>query len=92
MWLFATERVRPLAHGQEGPDKQGRKVERDVRRKCRHGEERECMFMIERSPGDHDGTTWEGDRVTRCVRDRRYPRDIEIDVWMDGDDSCVPDA
>ena len=30
---------------------------------------RECMFVIERSPGDRDGTTWVGDRVTRCVRD-----------------------
>ena len=29
---------------------------------------RECMFVIERSPGDRDGTTWVGDRVTRCVR------------------------
>ena len=43
---------------------------------------RECMFVIERSPRDRDGTTWVGDRVTRCVCDRRYPRDIEIDVWM----------
>ena len=34
---------------------------------------RECMFVTERSPGDCDGTTWVGDRVTRCVRDRRYP-------------------
>ena len=33
----------------------------------------ECMFVIERSPGDRDVTTWVGDRVTRCVRDRRYP-------------------
>ena len=53
---------------------------------------RECMFVIERSPGDRDGTTWVGDRVTRCVRDRRCPRDIEIDVWMEGDNTCVPDG
>ena len=82
MWLCATERARPLAHGQEGSDKQGREVERDVRRKCRHGEE-ECMFVIERSPGDRDGTTWVGDRVTRCVRDRRYPERYR-DRRMDG--------
>ena len=48
------------------------KFERDVWRKCRHGEDR-CMFVIERSLGDRDGTTWVGDRVTRCVRDRRCP-------------------
>jgi hypothetical protein len=53
---------------------------------------RECMFVIERSPGDRDGTTWVGDRVTRCVHDRRYPRDTEIDVWMEGDNTCVPDG
>ena len=53
---------------------------------------RECMFVIERSPRDRDGTTRVGDRVTRCVRDRRYPRDIEIDVWMEGDNTCVPDS
>lgn len=53
---------------------------------------RECMFVIERSPGDRDGTTWVGDRVTRCVRDIRYPRDIKIDVWMEGDNTCVPDG
>ena len=38
--MFGTERARPLARGQEGSDKQGREVERDVQRKCRHGEER----------------------------------------------------
>ena len=80
MWLFATERARPLARGQEGSDKQGREVERDVRRKCKHGEE---MFVIERSPGDRDGTTWVGDRVTRCVLDRRYPERYR-DRRMDG--------
>ena len=53
---------------------------------------RECMFVIERSPGDRDGTTWVGDRVTRCVRDRDAPRDIEVDVWMEGDNTCVPDG
>ena len=54
---------------------------------------RECMFVIERSPGDLDGTTWVGDQVTRCVRDRRYLRDIEIDVWiMEGDNTCVPNG
>ena len=83
MWLFATERARPLARGQEGSDKQGREVERDVQRKCRHGEERECMFVIKRSPGDRDGTTWVGDRVTRCVRDRRCPERYR-DRRMDG--------
>ena len=44
---------------------------------------RECMLFIERSPGDRDGTTWVGDRVTRCVHDRRYPeryRDRRMDV------------
>ena len=40
VWLFGTEKGRPLARGEEGSDKQGREVERDVRRKCRHGEER----------------------------------------------------
>ena len=40
VWLFGTKRGRPLARGQEGSDKQGREVERDVWRKCRHGEER----------------------------------------------------
>ena len=95
MWLFATERARPLARGQEGSDKQGREVERDVRRKCKgersretYGENvdigrRHCMFVIERSPGDRDGTTWVGDRVTRCVRDRRYPERYR-DRLMDG--------
>ena len=34
------QRERPLACGQERSDKQGREVERDVWRKCRHGEER----------------------------------------------------
>ena len=49
------------------------------------------MFVIERSPGDRDGTTWVGDRVTRCVREDT-PRDIEIDVQMEGDNTCVPDG
>ena len=54
---------------------------------------RECMFVIERSPGDRDGTTWVGDRVTRCVCTiEDAPRDIEIDVWMEGDNTCVPDG
>ena len=44
---------------------------------------RECMFVIERSTGDHDGTTWVGDRVTRCVRDRRYSKRYR-DRRMDG--------
>ena len=44
---------------------------------------REYMFFIERSPGDHDGTTWVGDRVTRCVRDRKYPERYR-DRRMDG--------
>ncbi len=35
---------------------------------------RECMFVIERSPGDRDGTTWVGDQW-RCVRDRKMPRE-----------------
>ena len=82
MWLFATERARPLARGQEGSDKQGREVERDVQRKCRHGEERVYVCHRE-TPGDRDGTTWVGDRVTRCVRDRRYPERYR-DRRMDG--------
>ena len=82
MWLFAIERARPLARGQEGSDKQGREVERDVRRKCDMGR-RECMFVIERSPGDRDGTTWVGDRVTRCVHDTRWPERYR-DRRMDG--------
>ena len=41
------------------------------------------MFVIERSPGDRDGTTWVGDRVTRCVRDRRCPERYR-DRRMDG--------
>ena len=53
---------------------------------------RECMFVIERSPGDRDETTWVGDRVTRCVRDRRYPERYEIYVWMEADNMCVPDG
>ena len=43
----------------------------------------QCMFVIERSPGDRDGTTWVGDRVTRCVRDIRYPERYQ-DRRMDG--------
>ena len=53
---------------------------------------RECMFVIERSPGDRDGTTWVGDRVTRWCAIEYTPRDIEIDVWMEGDNTCVPDG
>ena len=44
---------------------------------------RVCVFVTERSSGDRDGTTWVGDRVTRCVRDRRYPK-IYWDRCMDG--------
>ena len=44
---------------------------------------RGCMFVIERSPGDRDGTTSVGDRVTRCVRDRRYHKRYR-DRRMDG--------
>ena len=44
---------------------------------------RECMFVIERSPRDCDGTTWVGDQVKSCVRDRRYP-EIYRDRRMDG--------
>ena len=50
------------------------------------------MFVIERSPGDRDGTTWVGDRVTRWCAIEYTPRDIEIDVWMEGDNTCVPDG
>ena len=71
-----------LARGQEGSDKQGREVERDVRRKCRHGEERVYVCHSE-IPGDRDGTTWVGDRVTRCVRNRRCPERYR-DRRMDG--------
>ena len=46
--MFTTERARPLARGQEGSDKQGREVEGDVRRKCRHGEER--VYVCHRDP------------------------------------------
>ena len=80
--MFATERERPLARGQEGSDKQGREVERDVGENADMGR-RECMFVIERSPRDRDGTTWVGDRVTRCVRDRRCPERYR-DRRMDG--------
>ena len=82
MWLFGTERARPLARGQEGSAKQGREVERDVRRKYRHGEERVYVCHKE-ILGDRDGTTWVGDRVTRCVRDRRYLERYQ-DRRMDG--------
>ena len=82
MWLFGTKRARPVARGQEGSDKQGREVERDVRENADIGR-RESMFVIERSPGDRDGTTWVGDRVTRCVRDRRFPERYR-DRRMDG--------
>ena len=44
---------------------------------------REYMFVTKRSLGDRDGTTWVGDRVTRCVRDRRYPERYR-DRRMDG--------
>ena len=44
---------------------------------------RECMFVIERSPGDRDGTRWVGDRVTRSVHDRRYLKRYR-DRCMDG--------
>ena len=80
MWLFATERARPLARGQEGSDKQGREVEES------YGENadmwrRECMFVIERSPRDRDGTTWVGNRVS--MSDRRCPERYR-DRRMDG--------
>ena len=51
-----------------------------------------CVFVIERSPGDRDGTTWLGDQVKRCVRDRRYPERYRDRVWMEGDNTCVPDG
>ena len=35
---------------------------------------REGVFVIERSPQDHEGTIWVGDRG-RCVRDRKMPRE-----------------
>ena len=44
---------------------------------------RECMFVIERSPGDRDGTTSVGGRMTRCVRDRICPERYR-DRCMDG--------
>ena len=50
------------------------------------------MFVIERSPGDRDGTTWVGDRVTRCVRDRRYPERYRDRRMDEGDNTCVPDG
>ena len=31
---------------------------------------RECMFVIERSPGDHEGTIWVGDRGSACAIER----------------------
>ena len=82
MWLFATKRARPLARGQEGSDKQGERSRETYGENADMGR-RECMFVIERSPGDRDGTTWVGDRVTRCVRDRRYPERYR-DRRMDG--------
>ena len=80
--MFGTERARPLAHGQEGSDKQGREV-REPYGENADMERRVCMFVIERSPGDRDGTTWVGDRVTRCVHDRRCPERYR-DRRMDG--------
>ena len=53
---------------------------------------RECMFVIERSPGDHDGTTWVGVESQGVWTIEDAPRDIEIDVWMEGDNTCVPDG
>ena len=83
MWLFGTERARPLERCQGGSDKQGREVERETYGENADMGRRECMFVIERSPGDRDGTTWVGDRVTRCVRDRRCPERYR-DRRMDG--------
>ena len=36
---------------------------------------REGVFVIERSPLDREGTIWLGDRGTRCVCDRKMPRE-----------------
>ena len=36
---------------------------------------REGVFVIERSPQDREGTIWVGDRGTRCVCDRKMPRE-----------------
>jgi len=33
---------------------------------------RERVLLKGGAPGERGGTTWVGDRVTRCVRDRRY--------------------
>ena len=53
---------------------------------------RECMFVI-RDPleivmGLHG---WEIERQGVCAIEDT-PRDIEIDVWMEGDNTCVPDG
>ena len=85
MWLFGTERGRPLARGQEGSKKKGERSRETYGENADMGR-RECMFVIKRSPGDRDGTTWVGDRVTRCVRDRRHPeryRDRRMDAWKE---------
>ena len=82
MWLCATKRERPLACGQEGSDKQGERSREMYGENADMGR-RVCMFVIERSPRDRGGTTWVGDRVTRCVRNRRYPERYR-DRRMDG--------
>ena len=50
------------------------------------------MFVIERSPRDHDGTTWVGVESQGVWTIEDAPRDIEVDVWMEGDNTCVPDG
>jgi hypothetical protein len=80
VWLFATERERPLACGQERFGKQGRdEVERDVWRKWRHGEgERVCV--CDRDPlGIVWGLYgWEIERQGVCAIERYPGRDRDI--------------
>ena len=90
VWLLATERERP-----EHVAKRGLANKRERSRET-YGENadmgrRECMFVIERSPGDRDGTTWQIELQGVCALEDA-PRDIEIDVWMEGDNTCVPEG
>ena len=82
VWLFATERERPLARGQQGLTIKGERSRETYKENADMGR-RECMFVVERSHGDRDGTTWVGDQVTRYVCDRRYPQRYR-DRRMDG--------
>jgi len=56
---------------------------RETYKENAHMGRRECMFVIERSRGERDWTTSVGDRVKKCVRDRRCPERYR-DRRMDG--------